>query len=174
MPRPRRFAVLAFPSLLLALAGCAGTGSPGPAEAGPADLVIVDATVFDARSRSTLPHHTVVIEGDRIAAVLPADAPLPEARRAIDARGRLLTPGLIDVHSHMFDRRYFEAMWKDFALERSTTPQGQTLMRRNGYTYMWYRESFFDVDHRLRVMDQQGVDMRILSLSSPSVSGCRR
>jgi imidazolonepropionase-like amidohydrolase len=101
MPRPRHLDILAYPSLLLALAGCAGAGSPGPAEAGTADLVIVDATVFDARSRSTLPHHTVVIEGDRIAAVLPADAPVPEARRAIDARGRLLTPGLIDVHSHI-------------------------------------------------------------------------
>jgi imidazolonepropionase-like amidohydrolase len=101
MPRPSRIATLAFPSLLLALAGCAGTGSPGPAEAEPADLLIVDATVFDARSRSTLPHHTVVIEGDRIAAVLPADVPLPEARRTIDAGGRLLTPGLIDVHSHI-------------------------------------------------------------------------
>ena len=57
----------------------------------------------------------------------------------------------IDVHSHIFDRRYFEAMWRDFELERSTTPQGQTLMRRNGYTYMWYREPFFDIDHRLRL-----------------------
>ena len=75
----------------------------------------------------------------------------------------------IDVHSHIFDRRYFEAMWRDFELERSTTPQGQTLMRRNGYTYMWYREPFFDIDHRLRVMDKQGIDMRVLSLSSPNV-----
>jgi aminocarboxymuconate-semialdehyde decarboxylase len=75
----------------------------------------------------------------------------------------------IDVHAHVFDRRYIEAMWRDFALERSTTPQGQTLMRRSGYTYMWYREAFFDVERRLRVMDEQGVDMRILSLSSPNV-----
>jgi aminocarboxymuconate-semialdehyde decarboxylase len=75
----------------------------------------------------------------------------------------------IDVHAHVFDRRYFEAMWRDFELERSSTPQGQTLMRRNGYTYMWYREPFFDVDHRLRVMDKQGIDMRVLSLSSPNV-----
>ena len=37
----------------------------------------------------------------------------------------------IDVHSHIFDQRYFDAMWRDFTLERSTTPQGQTLMRRN-------------------------------------------
>ena len=75
----------------------------------------------------------------------------------------------IDVHAHVFDRRYFEAMWRDFELERSTTAQGQTLMRRNGYTYMWYREPFFDIDHRLRVMDEQGIDMRVLSLSSPNV-----
>src|SRR4051812_35112495 len=75
----------------------------------------------------------------------------------------------IDVHAHIFERRYFEAMWRDFALERSTTPQGQTLMRRDGYTYMWYREAFFDIDERLRVMDKQGIDMRLLSLSSPNV-----
>ena len=75
----------------------------------------------------------------------------------------------IDVHSHIFDQRYFDAMWRDFELERSTTPQGQTLMRKNGYTYMWYRDNFFDVEHRLRVMDQQGIDMRVLSLSSPNV-----
>jgi aminocarboxymuconate-semialdehyde decarboxylase len=75
----------------------------------------------------------------------------------------------IDVHSHVFDRRYFEALWRDFQLEKSTTAQGQTLMRKNGYTYMWYREPFFDVDHRLEVMDAQGIDMRVLSLSSPNV-----
>jgi len=75
----------------------------------------------------------------------------------------------IDIHAHIFDRRYFDAMWQDFELERSTTAQGQTLMRRNGYTYMWYREVFFDIEQRLRVMDEQGVDMRVLSLSSPNV-----
>lgn len=75
----------------------------------------------------------------------------------------------IDVHSHVFDQRYFDAMWRDFDLERSTTPQGQTLMRKNGYTYMWFRDNFFDIEHRLRVMDKQGIDMRVLSLSSPNV-----
>src|SRR3954462_5484430 len=75
----------------------------------------------------------------------------------------------IDVHSHLFDQRYFDAMWKDFTLERSTTREGQTLMRKNGFTYMWYRDNFFDIDHRLHVMDKQGIDMRVLSLSSPNV-----
>ena len=75
----------------------------------------------------------------------------------------------IDVHSHIFDQRYFDAMWREFSLEKSTTREGQTLMRKNGFTYMWYRDNFFDIDHRLRVMDKQGIDMRVLSLSSPNV-----
>ena len=95
MPRLATYAIVS-----LALTECAPTDSPGSAGVQP-DLVIVDATVFDARSRETLPHRTVVIEGDRIAAVLTADAPVPEARRAIEAGGRLLTPGLIDAHGHI-------------------------------------------------------------------------
>lgn len=75
----------------------------------------------------------------------------------------------IDVHAHIFDRRYFEALTKDFAFDCSTTAEGQFLMRRDGYTYTWYREEFFDIGSELRRMDTQGVDMRILSLSTPSV-----
>jgi aminocarboxymuconate-semialdehyde decarboxylase len=75
----------------------------------------------------------------------------------------------IDVHSHVFDRGYFDAMLKDMVLEVETTPSGQTLLRKDGYTYMWWRDEFFDIDARLRVMDRQGIDMRALSLSSPSV-----
>jgi aminocarboxymuconate-semialdehyde decarboxylase len=75
----------------------------------------------------------------------------------------------IDIHSHVFDRGYFDAMMKDMVLEKSVSESGQTMLRKDGYTYMWWRESFFDLDHRLRVMDQQGIDMRALSLSSPSV-----
>jgi len=75
----------------------------------------------------------------------------------------------IDIHAHLFDRAYLDAMVRDMALEKTISASGQTMLRRNGYTYMWWRESFFDIDHRLRVMDQQGIDMRALSLSSPSV-----
>ena len=75
----------------------------------------------------------------------------------------------IDIHSHVFDRGYFDAMLKDMVLQVEKTPSGQTLLRKDGYTYMWWREAFFDIDQRLRVMDSQGIDMRALSLSSPSV-----
>jgi aminocarboxymuconate-semialdehyde decarboxylase len=75
----------------------------------------------------------------------------------------------IDVHSHIFDRGYFDAMLSDMVLERETSASGQTLLRKDGYTYMWWKEAFFDMEQRLRLMDKQGIDIRALSLSSPSV-----
>jgi aminocarboxymuconate-semialdehyde decarboxylase len=75
----------------------------------------------------------------------------------------------IDIHAHVVDRRYCEALIKDLDLELEKTPAGQTLMRRHGYTFLWYRDAMFDVGERLRRMDEQGVDMRVLSLSSPNV-----
>ncbi|MFF7359459.1 dihydroorotase [Streptomyces sp. NPDC008125] len=43
---------------------------------------------------------TVTVRDGRIAAVLPATAPLPPATRVIDAAGRHILPGLIDSHVH--------------------------------------------------------------------------
>ena len=43
------------------------------------------------------------------------------------------------------------------------------VLRKDGHTFAWYREAMFDLDSRLRDMDRQGVDMRILSLSTPNV-----
>ncbi len=42
----------------------------------------------------------VLIEGDRIAAVGPRVA-APEGTTVIDARGKVVTPGIIDTHSHL-------------------------------------------------------------------------
>ncbi len=43
------------------------------------------------------------------------------------------------------------------------------LYRHRGYTVAWAREDMFDLDSRLRDMDAKGIDMRVLSLSTPSV-----
>jgi dihydroorotase len=43
----------------------------------------------------------VGIAGGRIAALAPS-LPASEARRTISARGRLVTPGLVDLHAHVF------------------------------------------------------------------------
>ena len=69
-----------------------------------ADLLIHDANIFDARTGQTIPHQTVVIQGDLITAVVPSNSSaLPRTRRIVDAKGRLLTPGFIDVHHHTAD-----------------------------------------------------------------------
>ncbi|TMH46722.1 MAG: hypothetical protein E6H54_01610 [Betaproteobacteria bacterium] len=75
----------------------------------------------------------------------------------------------IDIHAHIVERRYVDALVKDLALEPQQTPSGQTLYRRNGYTFLWERPDMYDIDARLRKMDAQGVDMRVLSLSTPNV-----
>ena len=75
----------------------------------------------------------------------------------------------IDIHSHIVERRYVDALVADLALQAEKTSSGQTLFRRNGYTFLWERPDMFDIDGRLRKMDEQGVDMRVLSLSTPNV-----
>lgn len=70
------------------------------AETGP-ELVIRGGRLFDAVSGGTRPA-TVVIQGNRIKAVLTADSTGWGAdARIIDAAGKTVMPGLIDMHTHV-------------------------------------------------------------------------
>jgi imidazolonepropionase-like amidohydrolase len=67
-----------------------------------AGLAIVHARVFDAEAKRWLPDRTVLVKGDRIAAVGPARRlKPPKGAEVIDAQGRALLPGLWDMHVHM-------------------------------------------------------------------------
>jgi imidazolonepropionase-like amidohydrolase len=67
----------------------------------PVDLLITGATVVDVRSGELLPERTIAIRHDTIVAVTASrGAPLPIARRVVDARGRFVIPGLSDMHVH--------------------------------------------------------------------------
>jgi len=90
---------IASGAIVAALACANGSGTETAST--PVDLVLREVTVFDSRDRVTLGGRTVVIDEGRIAAVLEAGAEVPEARRTIEGRGRLLTPGLVDAHSHL-------------------------------------------------------------------------
>jgi len=63
------------------------------------DLVIRNGTVVDGSGAPARAPGTadVAVDGDRIAAVGPDVGP---ARREIDAEGRLVTPGFVDIHTH--------------------------------------------------------------------------
>ena len=75
----------------------------------------------------------------------------------------------IDVHAHIVDRDYVEALTRLRGLTAERTADGKTLLRKDGYTVAWSRPDMFDIDHRLREMDRKGIDLRILSLSTPNV-----
>jgi hypothetical protein len=64
-------------------------------------IVIRNGDVFDSERGVMMPRTTVVIRGDRIEAVGPADqVATPAGATVIDATGKAVVPGLWDMHSH--------------------------------------------------------------------------
>jgi imidazolonepropionase-like amidohydrolase len=76
----------------------AGDVRPVPAPAGPR-LLLRGARVMTAAG-VVYPEGDVLVEGERIAAV-GARVSAPADATVIDARGKVITPGLIDTHSHI-------------------------------------------------------------------------
>jgi imidazolonepropionase-like amidohydrolase len=62
--------------------------------------VITNARLFDSAAGVLRPGSTLVIEGERIAAVTQEALQVDDAQR-IDAGGRVVLPGLIDAHVHV-------------------------------------------------------------------------
>jgi dihydroorotase len=80
--------------------------------AGSYDLLIKGGKVIDA-SQNLSAERDVAIAGGKIAAVA-ADIPAARAREVFDAKGKLVTPGLINVHAHLY--RYGNTITVDPAL----------------------------------------------------------
>ncbi|MBM3796643.1 MAG: amidohydrolase/deacetylase family metallohydrolase [Acidobacteria bacterium] len=66
----------------------------------PYDLVLQGGTVVDARN-SVSARRDVAIQARKIAAVAP-NIPASQARKTVDVSGLYVTPGLIDIHVHVF------------------------------------------------------------------------
>lgn len=66
-----------------------------------AQVAFTGVTVYDAVKKAAIPAQTILITGDRIAAVGDSVAVPGEAHR-IDAAGAFVMPGLWDMHQHMF------------------------------------------------------------------------
>ena len=116
MPRPSKSALAAALSAML-LAGCATTGASSPSDSAErgahfaddpypstyrpiaaAPVLLTGATVLTGTGQR-LDDADVLLRDGKVAAVGPAlDA--PDATR-IDASGKWITPGVIDVHSHL-------------------------------------------------------------------------
>jgi hypothetical protein len=100
MLRPLATAAAAAAAAAL-LAACSAAAPRPKLAAQPGDLVITDVTVLPMDRDDPLPHHTVVVRGDKIIAVEPADrVTVPAGARRIDGAGKWLMPGLADMHVH--------------------------------------------------------------------------
>ncbi|HEX6107549.1 MAG TPA: amidohydrolase family protein [Gemmatimonadales bacterium] len=92
------------PALLGLLCAVAG-GLSAPGAPGRETTVFRDVNVVPMDRERVLPHRSVVVRGDRIVTILPADAALPEGARVIEGGGTAyLIPGLHDMHVHLLER----------------------------------------------------------------------
>jgi hypothetical protein len=68
-------------------------------------LAFTNATVIDTAGAPARPGSTVLVVGDRIAAVGPTrQVPPPEGARVVDATGKYVIPGLWDMHVHALSK----------------------------------------------------------------------
>jgi len=80
------------------LAAALAVGAQAHAET----LAIKNVTVIDGRTDTGRPGMTVVVDGERIAAVGPsADVKVPAGATIVDGAGKYLLPGLADMHNHV-------------------------------------------------------------------------
>ena len=64
------------------------------------NMAIVGGTVFTGAGQR-IENGVVIVTDGKVAAVGGASTPVPAGYRVVDARGRFVTPGIIDVHSHL-------------------------------------------------------------------------
>ncbi len=71
------------------------------ASSGSYDLVIAGGRVVDPSQKLSAERDVAILHG-RIASIAP-NIPRNEARQVFEARGKIVTPGLIDLHTHIYE-----------------------------------------------------------------------
>jgi hypothetical protein len=66
----------------------------------PSTLLITGATIIDGLSDAPLRGRSLLIEGNTIRDLLPADAAAPAGSQVLDLSGKFIIPGLFDSHVH--------------------------------------------------------------------------
>jgi imidazolonepropionase-like amidohydrolase len=85
---------------LVAACHAGGPVSQSRQEAQP--LVLTHVGVFDPRAGVVLPDRSILIEGRFVRSLAPAESlSIPRGAHTIDGRGRVVIPGLWDMHVHL-------------------------------------------------------------------------
>jgi imidazolonepropionase-like amidohydrolase len=108
----------------------------GPAsEPPPPAIALVGGTIIDGRGGAPMPDATIVIIDGRIVAIGPRDrVAIPSRARQIDAAGRFITPGFIDVNVHLTPYNSFDNYGGPDSLLVLAALQGAREMLRHGIT----------------------------------------
>lgn len=85
---------------ILAAAMLAACGAGSPRDEGPWDVLIVGGTVVDGTGSERF-RADVAIRSGRIVRISREGLPRDGAVRVIDAEGRIVSPGFIDLHAHL-------------------------------------------------------------------------
>ena len=78
-----------------------GVGFTEASDAPSGQIAITGARIVTMKGDEVIADGTIVVNGNRIAAVGPSDRVLvPAGAKKIDARGKTIIPGIVDVHWH--------------------------------------------------------------------------
>lgn len=75
----------------------------------------------------------------------------------------------IDIHGHFTPRAYYDQLETLPGVTVSHRPGGISFLYRDGLQWLPFNDAMFAPDHQLRDMDRKQIDIRVLSLSTPSV-----
>ncbi len=97
MTRRAAVPLLALPAIAL-LAACGGSAAP---QADPADLAIIGALLIDGTGGEPVADSVILIHDGRVLAAGPSNAvEVPDGTEIVDAAGKTVIPGLVDLHAH--------------------------------------------------------------------------
>jgi N-acyl-D-aspartate/D-glutamate deacylase len=158
-----------FPSLaILLLAGCA---APGGGDGG-FDLVLAGGRVMDPETGLDAVRD-VGIRGGRIAAV--SEAPL-RGRDVVDARGKVVAPGFIDLHAHAhhalsYDLRARDGVTTALELEIGTAEVDRWYDERAGKSRIHHGVAIGHIPVRMAVMGDPPAFLPASTAKAATVEG---
>ena len=95
------------------LYACGGSGSSNPSMDVSKGTVLLNANVVNTRDGSVTPGMSIVIDGGKIQQIIPVgtNVTVSGSGQGVDASGKYVVPGYLDMHTHVFDGDQQSAYW---------------------------------------------------------------